>query len=329
MNSEVRPLQRAVAEGGRHGDKGQHHQREILARAQRSAPASRHAAPETPAQASRAGPPRNDPMAAVASAGPPRPARAILLPSSAVTIDALSPGVFSRIEVVDPPYMPAVIDAREHDQRPRRVKPVGHRQQQRHGQRRADAGQHADGGAKRHADQRVKQDHRVQRGRQGPAAGSRKVVIVSPRRSGFPAARPAGSASEAGRKRHRPPSAKPMPTGKVQPQRFRLPNAARGAGEQQRPTRWKSPRACSRTSCSAKPAEDQQHRRRSLLARRAASRPAQALADIAARPAATGTIAHEPRHVAGPDAGIAALVWDQPGACQISSAPSARQARPR
>ena len=31
---------------------------------------------------------------------------AILLPSMAVTTDALSPGVFSRIDVVDPPYMP-------------------------------------------------------------------------------------------------------------------------------------------------------------------------------------------------------------------------------
>ena len=51
-------------------------------------------------------PATNDPIAAVASAGPPRPFRAILLPSSAVTIEALSPGVFSRIEVVEPPYMP-------------------------------------------------------------------------------------------------------------------------------------------------------------------------------------------------------------------------------
>ncbi len=51
-------------------------------------------------------PATNDPMAAVASAGPPRPALAILLPSSAVTMLALSPGVFSRIEVVDPPYIP-------------------------------------------------------------------------------------------------------------------------------------------------------------------------------------------------------------------------------
>ena len=51
-------------------------------------------------------PATKEPIAAVASAGPPRPARAILLPSSAVTIDALSPGVLSRIDVVDPPYMP-------------------------------------------------------------------------------------------------------------------------------------------------------------------------------------------------------------------------------
>jgi hypothetical protein len=46
------------------------------------------------------------PSAAVASAAAPRPARAILLPSSAVATEALSPGVLSRMEVVDPPYMP-------------------------------------------------------------------------------------------------------------------------------------------------------------------------------------------------------------------------------
>ena len=51
-------------------------------------------------------PATNEPIAAVASAGPPRPAFAILLPSSAVTIEALSPGVLIRIEVVEPPYMP-------------------------------------------------------------------------------------------------------------------------------------------------------------------------------------------------------------------------------
>ena len=50
-------------------------------------------------------PATNEPMAAVASAAPARPPRAILLPSSAVTMVALSPGVLSRIEVVEPPYM--------------------------------------------------------------------------------------------------------------------------------------------------------------------------------------------------------------------------------
>ena len=51
-------------------------------------------------------PATNDPMAAVASACAARPAFAILLPSMAVMTDDDSPGVFNRIEVVDPPYMP-------------------------------------------------------------------------------------------------------------------------------------------------------------------------------------------------------------------------------
>ena len=51
-------------------------------------------------------PAMNDPMADVASACAARPALAILLPSMAVTTDDDSPGVLSRIEVVEPPYMP-------------------------------------------------------------------------------------------------------------------------------------------------------------------------------------------------------------------------------
>ena len=50
-------------------------------------------------------PATNEPIAAVASAGPARPRLAILLPSSAVAIDADSPGVLSRIVVVEPPYI--------------------------------------------------------------------------------------------------------------------------------------------------------------------------------------------------------------------------------
>ena len=50
-------------------------------------------------------PATNDPIAAVARAAAPRPRRAMRLPSSAVMIAPLSPGVFSRIDVVDPPYI--------------------------------------------------------------------------------------------------------------------------------------------------------------------------------------------------------------------------------
>jgi hypothetical protein len=50
-------------------------------------------------------PATNDPIAAVDSAAPPRPRRAMRCPSMAVTTVALSPGVFSRIEVVEPPYI--------------------------------------------------------------------------------------------------------------------------------------------------------------------------------------------------------------------------------
>jgi hypothetical protein len=51
-------------------------------------------------------PATKEPMAAVASAAAPRPRLAILFPSMAVTMEADSPGVLSRIDVVDPPYMP-------------------------------------------------------------------------------------------------------------------------------------------------------------------------------------------------------------------------------
>ena len=38
-------------------------------------------------------------------AAPPRPRRAIWLPSMQVTTELASPGMFTRMEVVDPPYM--------------------------------------------------------------------------------------------------------------------------------------------------------------------------------------------------------------------------------
>ncbi|GAA3161248.1 hypothetical protein GCM10020001_101920 [Nonomuraea salmonea] len=49
-------------------------------------------------------PAMNDPIAAVASAGPARPCRAISWPSSAVTAADDSPGRLMRMAVVEPPY---------------------------------------------------------------------------------------------------------------------------------------------------------------------------------------------------------------------------------
>jgi hypothetical protein len=50
-------------------------------------------------------PATNDPIAAVVSAAAPRPWRAIMCPSIAVTIEAVSPGELIRMLVVDPPYI--------------------------------------------------------------------------------------------------------------------------------------------------------------------------------------------------------------------------------
>ena len=50
-------------------------------------------------------PAMNEPMAAMASAGPARPCIAILWPSMVVITEADSPGMLTRMEVVEPPYM--------------------------------------------------------------------------------------------------------------------------------------------------------------------------------------------------------------------------------
>ena len=47
----------------------------------------------------------NEPMAAMPSAGPARPWRAIWWPSRVVTTEAASPGMLTRMAVVEPPYM--------------------------------------------------------------------------------------------------------------------------------------------------------------------------------------------------------------------------------
>ena len=57
----------------------------------------------------------------------------------------------------------AVVDAAEHDEGGGGIELGGDRQEQRHGERRADARQHADGGADRDAQRRPEQVHRRQR----------------------------------------------------------------------------------------------------------------------------------------------------------------------
>ena len=49
-------------------------------------------------------PAMNEPIAAMPSAGPARPFRAIWWPSSVVTTEDDSPGMLTRIAVVEPPY---------------------------------------------------------------------------------------------------------------------------------------------------------------------------------------------------------------------------------
>ena len=50
-------------------------------------------------------PAKNEPNAEMPSAGPARPCLAIWWPSIQVTTEAASPGMLTRIEVVEPPYI--------------------------------------------------------------------------------------------------------------------------------------------------------------------------------------------------------------------------------
>ena len=61
-------------------------------------------APSTAIKTVETQPAKNDPIAAIASAGPARPCLAIWKPSSVVTTDVASPGILTRIDVVEPPY---------------------------------------------------------------------------------------------------------------------------------------------------------------------------------------------------------------------------------
>ena len=116
-------------------------------------------------------PATNEPIAAVASAGPPRPALRHLVAFER----GRDRGALARRVDQDrggrAAVHAAVVDAGEHDERAGGIELEGDRQQQRDGERRADAGQHADRGAEQHADQREQQVHRLQR--DGEALGER------------------------------------------------------------------------------------------------------------------------------------------------------------
>ncbi len=86
------------------GDQAEHQEAEVVGRLERAGdprPAARRRArrPALPTQ-----PAKNEPSAAMASAAPARPLRAIMCPSMQVTTEELSPGILTRIAVVEPPY---------------------------------------------------------------------------------------------------------------------------------------------------------------------------------------------------------------------------------
>ena len=78
-------------------DEAEHHQREVFRRAELQRDA-RSAARRAPRPGwSRTQPAKNEPIAAIASAGPARPCFAIWWPSSVVTTEDDSPGMLTRI----------------------------------------------------------------------------------------------------------------------------------------------------------------------------------------------------------------------------------------
>ena len=106
-------------------------------------------------------PAKNEPIAAVASAGP-----GAALARHLVAVEAgHHRGRFARQVDQDrggrAAVLRAVVDAGEHDQRRHRVQVEGDRQQHRDGRDRADAGQHADQRAEHDADQAVEQVDRA------------------------------------------------------------------------------------------------------------------------------------------------------------------------
>ena len=150
------PAQHRRAEHGGDGGEGEQHQREIIRRAelQRERDDDRRKQRQRKCR-ERAGDERSD-----RGGGERRRAAAVL--RHLVALDGGDDGgILARRVEQDRrgrgAVHGAVIDAAEHDEGADRIELAGRRQQHRDGERRADAGQHADGGAERHADQRPQQ----------------------------------------------------------------------------------------------------------------------------------------------------------------------------
>ncbi len=186
------PAQRRVAEGGRDGDEGEHHQREVVGRPERQRELHHPRRDEGEAEGGdQPGDERAD-----RRRGQRRPAAALARHLVALERGDDRGALARRVEQDRggrAAVHAAVVDAGEHDQRGGRVELVGDRQQQRDGQRRADAGQHADRGAERDADQRVEQVHRLQRA--GEAVGEEREGVhgASPGQKKSRSSGPAGS----------------------------------------------------------------------------------------------------------------------------------------
>ena len=151
---------RRIPEGGRHRDEGHAHQREIILRpeAHRDIDQPRREKGEADG-GEGAGDKRAD-----RRGGKRRPAAAGLGHLVALERGRHRCALAGRVDQDGggrSAIHAAVIDAGEHDQRAAGIELVGHRQQQRDGERGTDAGQHAHRGAEEHADQRIKQIHRL------------------------------------------------------------------------------------------------------------------------------------------------------------------------
>jgi hypothetical protein len=155
------PAHRRIAEHRRHGDESEHHQREVVRRAEfeREVDHQRRQQREQKG-GDRAGDERADRAGRQRRAGAPRLRHAIAFERGGDR--SRLPRRVQQDRGGGAAEHRAVVDAGEHDERAGGIKLDRERQQHRHGERRPDAGQHADERAKRDADQPPHQVHRLQ-----------------------------------------------------------------------------------------------------------------------------------------------------------------------